>query len=112
MSSIFFSSPLKREGFSPIFLEAEMWTCCGGAAGAKGAAGAGGVAEASAWTCAVRPKMACIMAAKPAVISADKLKEVGMPPAGVSATLGLNAFKSLSLEQGGGQRAAGENDQN
>ena len=30
----------------------------------------------------------------------------------MSATLGLNAFKSLSLEQGGEQRAAGENDQN
>ena len=30
----------------------------------------------------------------------------------LSATLGLNAFKSLSLEQGGEQRAAGENDQN
>ena len=30
----------------------------------------------------------------------------------MSATLGLNAFKSLSLEQGGEQRAAGENNQN
>src|ERR1700743_17278 len=88
MSSIFFSSPLKQEGFSPIFLEAEMWTCCGGATGAKGAAGADGVAEASTWTCAVRPQRACIMAAKLAAISADKLKEVGMPPAGGCVDIG------------------------
>ena len=30
----------------------------------------------------------------------------------MSATLGLNAFKLLSLEQGGEQRVAGENNQN
>ena len=65
-----------------------MWTCCGGAAGAEGAAGAGGGAEASTWTCAVRPEMACIMAAKPAAMSADELKEVGMPPAGGCADIG------------------------
>src|ERR1700742_4764419 len=35
-----------------------------------------------------------------------------MVPLPLSATLGLNAFKSLSLEQGKEQRAAGENDQN